>query len=103
MQIKNLIACCIYLVCHLIISGQLGILLYKNHTRDFFEIPLELFLATTLKVALSIFFFKIYKIPASYIFISVVLALITRIIFHGPYPMAILACWFFILKRDNRL
>ena len=103
MQIKNLIACCVYLVCHLIISGQLGILLYKNQTRDFFELPLELFIATTLRVALSILFLRIYKISASYIFVSVVLALITRIIFHGPYPLAILACWFFILRRYNRL
>ena len=103
MRIKNLSACCLYLVCHLTISGQLGMLLYENNTRDFFELPLELLIATTLRVALGILFLGVYRISISYVFASTVLALITRIIFHGPYPMAILACWFYILRRENRL
>jgi len=78
-------------------------LLYENNTRDFFELPLELLIATTLRVALGILFLGVYRISISYVFASTVLALITRIIFHGPYPMAILACWFYILRRENRL
>lgn len=103
MRIKNLLACCFYLLCHLTISGQLGMLLYENNTRDFFELPTELFVATTLRVALGILFLRVYRISTSYIFASTVLALVTRIVFHGPYPMAILACWFYILRRENRL
>lgn len=103
MRIKNLLACSLYLVFHLTISGQLGMLLYENNTRDFFELPLELLIATTLRVALGILFLRVYKISTSYIFASTVLALITRIVFNGPYPLAILACWFYFLSRENRL
>ena len=78
-------------------------LLYENNTRDFFELPLELLIATTLRVALGILFLRLYRISTPYIFASTALALITRIVFHGPYPMAILACWFYILRRENRL
>ena len=103
MSLKNLLACCLYLTGHLIVSGQLGMVLYENNTRDFFELPLALLIATALRIGLGILFLRVYKIPASYIFASTGLALITRIVFHGPYPMAILACWFFILKREQRL
>jgi len=103
MSLRNLIACCIYLVTHLTISGQLGRLLYQNNTRNFLELPLELLIATVLRVILGMAFLHVSKISSSYIFASTILALITRIIFHGPYPMAILACWFYILNRENRL
>jgi len=78
-------------------------LLYENNTRDFMELPLELFIATALRVILGMVFLHFSKISKSYIFASTILALITRVMFHGPYPMAILACWFYILKRENRL
>jgi len=103
MSFRNLIACCVYLVIHLTISGKLDMLLYENDTRDFLELPLELFIATALKVILGMVFLHFSKISMSYVFASTILGLITRIIFHGPYPMAILACWFFILKREHRL
>ena len=103
MQIKNLVACFIYLLCHLTISGQLEILLYENNVRDYFELETELAIATVLRVALGIFFLSAYRISTSHIFACTLLALITRIIFHGPYPLAILACWFYFLKRENRL
>lgn len=103
MSLKNLISCCIYLVIHLTISGKLGMLLYEHETRDFLELPLELFIATVLRVILGMVFLHLSKISTSYILASTILALITRIIFHGPYPMAILACWFYILKRESRL
>ena len=103
MSLKNLVACCIYLVIHQTISGNLGMLLYENDTRDFLEFPLELFIATALRVILGMVFLHFSKISTSYIFASTILALITRIIFHGPYPMAILACWFYILNKENRL
>ena len=103
MRIKNILACCIYLLSHLAISGQLGMLLYENNTRDFFELPLDLLIATILRVTFSALFLRFYKIRTPFIFASIALALITRIIFHGPYPMAILACWFYILNRENRL
>ena len=103
MSLKNLLACCLYLTVHLTISGQLGMLLYEHNTRDFFELPLALLIATALKIGLGILFLRVYTIPTSYIFASTGLALITRIAFHGPYPLAILACWFFILKREHRL
>ena len=103
MSLKNLISCCIYLVIHLTISGKLGMLLYEHETRDFLELPLELFIATALRVILGMVFLHLSKISTSYIFASTMLALITRIMFQGPYPMAILACWFYILKRESRL
>jgi hypothetical protein len=103
MSLRNLIACCIYLVIHLTISGKLEMLLYENDTRDYLELRLELFIATALRVILGMVFLHVSKISSPYIFASTILALITRIIFHGPYPMAILACWFYILKRGNRL
>ena len=103
MSIKNLFACCLYLTCHLTISGQLGMLLYENNTRDFFELPVELFIATSLRMFIGIIFLRLYKIATPYIVASTALALITRIVFHGPYPLAILACWFYFLTRENRL
>ena len=103
MSIKNLFNCCLYLICHLIISGQLGALLYENETRDFFDLPVELFIATSLRIFIGVIFLRLYKISTPYIIASTALALVTRIIFHGPYPLAILACWLYFLKRENRL
>ena len=103
MSIKNLLACCVYLICHLTISGQLGVLLYENNTRDFFELPVELFIATSLRILIGVIFLRSYKLSTPYITASTALALVTRIIFHGPYPLAILACWLYSLKRENKL
>jgi hypothetical protein len=103
MSIKNLLSCCIYLTCHLIISGRLGLLLHEHNTRDFFEVPTMLIIATTLRVFVGAFFLKFHRISSPYIFAATALALITRVLFHGPYPMAILACWLYILNREGRL
>ena len=78
-------------------------LLNEHESRDFLELPLEFFIATALGVILGMIFLHLSKISTSYIFASTILALITRIMFHGPYPLAILACWFYILKRENKL
>jgi len=101
MSLKSIFHVFIYLVLHQAASGPMGYLLYINNTRDFFDIPIALAVGTTYKIILAVVFLKIQKIQLIYILPIIGLALITRIVFHGPFPIAIIAGWFYLYTRKE--
>lgn len=101
MNIKRLFQVSIYLTFHLIASGSMNFLLFLNNTRDFFDIPIALIIGTFYKVLISFVFLKSQRIDKWLILPIITLAFITRLIFHGPFPIAIIAGWFFIINRQR--
>jgi hypothetical protein len=91
----------VYITLHLVSSGQQNYVLFLNQTSDFFDIPIALAVGTTYKVILAVLFLKIQKIEFIYILPIIGLALITRIVFHGPFPIAIIAGWFYLYSRKE--
>ena len=100
MKLRDLGIVIIYIILHLVSSGPMNYLLYLNNTRDFFDIPIALAVATY-KVIIAFIFLKVQKIELTYIIPIIGLALITRIVFHGPFPIGILAGWFYLYTRNN--
>ena len=101
MKLRDLGIVIIYIILHLVSSGPMNYLLYLNNTRDFFDIPIALAVGTTYKVIIAFLFLKVQKIELTYIIPIIGLALITRIVFHGPFPIGILAGWFYLYTRNN--
>ena len=101
MKLRDLGIVIIYIILHLVSSGPMNYLLYLNNTRDFFDIPIALAVGTTYKVIIAFIFLKVQKIELTYIIPIIGLALITRIVFHGPFPIGILAGWFYLYTRNN--
>jgi len=101
MKLRDLGIVIIYIILHLVSSGPMNYLLYLNNTRDFFDIPIALAVGTTYKVIIAFIFLKVQKIEFTYIIPIIGLALITRIVFHGPFPIGILAGWFYLYTRNN--
>ena len=101
MKLRDLGIVIMYIIFHLVSSGPMNYLLYLNNTRDFFDIPIALAVGTTYKVIIAFIFLKVQKIELTYIIPIIGLALITRIVFHGPFPIGILAGWFYLYTRNN--
>lgn len=101
MKLRDLGIVIMYMILHLVSSGPMNYLLYLNNTRDFFDIPIALAVGTTYKVIIAFIFLKVQKIELTYIIPIIGLALITRIVFHGPFPIGILAGWFYLYTREN--
>lgn len=101
MKLRDLGIVIMYIILHLVSSGPMNYLLYLNNTRDFFDIPIALAVGTTYKVIIAFIFLKVQKIELTYIIPIIGLALITRIVFHGPFPIGILAGWFYLYTRNN--
>ena len=101
MKLRDLGIVIMYIILHLVSSGPMNYLLYLNNTRDFFDIPIALAVGTTYKVIIAYIFLKVQKIELTYIIPIIGLALITRIVFHGPFPIGILAGWFYLYTRNN--
>jgi len=91
----------LYITLHLLSSGPMNYLLFVNETKDFLDIPIALFIGTTYKIFIAYLFLRIQKVELIYILPIIGLALITRIIFHGPFPIGILAGWFFLFNRQG--
>lgn len=92
-----------YLTLHLMASGPMNYLLYANHTRSFYDIPVALAVGTLYKILIGFAFLKAQKVQSMYFIPILLLALITRILFHGPFPIAILAGWFYLRQGSNSL
>ena len=102
MKLRDIGIVIVYITLHLLSSGPMNYLLFINQTRDFFDIPVALAVGTTYKVIIAFVFLKIQKVELIYILPIIGLALITRIVFHGPFPIGILAGWFFLYTRDTK-
>jgi len=102
MKLRDIGIVIVYITLHLLSSGPMNYLLIINQTRDFFDIPVALAVGTTYKVIIAFVFLKIQKVELIYILPIIGLALITRIVFHGPFPIGILAGWFFLYTRDTK-
>ena len=102
MKLRDIGIVIVYITIHLLSSGPMNYLLFINQTRDFFDIPVALAVGTTYKVIIAFVFLKIQKVELIYILPIIGLALITRIVFHGPFPIGILAGWFFLYTRDTK-
>ena len=101
MKLRDIGIVIVYITLHLLSSGPMNYLLFINQTRDLFDIPVALAVGTTYKVIIAFVFLKIQKVELIYILPIIGLALITRIVFHGPFPIGILAGWFFLYTRDT--
>ena len=101
MKLRDFGIVIVYITLHLLSSGPMNYLLYINQTRDFFDIPVALAIGTTYKVIIAFAFLKIQKVELIYILPIIGLALITRILFHGPFPVGILAEWFYLYTRKE--
>jgi len=101
MTLRAFISVITYITLHLLASGPMNYLLYLKNTRDFFDIPIALALGTAYKIIIAYFFMRFHKIDDGYILIIVILAFVTRVVFHGPFPIAVLAGWFFLTTRTK--
>ena len=102
MKLRDFGIVIVYITLHLLSSMQMDYLQFINQTRDFFDIPVALAIGTTYKVIIAFAFLKIQKVELIYILPIIGLALITRIVFHGPFPVGILAGWFFLYTRNTK-
>ena len=101
MTLRAFISVVTYITLHLLASGPMNYLLYINNTRDFFDIPIALVLGTSYKMIIAFFFMRFHKFDYGYIVVILLLAFITRVVFHGPFPVAVLAGWFFLTTRSK--
>ena len=101
MKLRDFGIVVLYITLHLLSSWPMNYLLFVNETKDFLDIPIALFIGTTYKIFIAYLFLRIQKVELIYILPIIGLALITRIIFHGPFPIGILAGWFFLFNRQG--
>lgn len=101
MKARDLLIVIFYITLHLVISGPMNYLLFLKNTSDFYDIPLFFSLGSIYKIILAFGFLKVQKIQTIYVLPIIALAFITRVVFHGPFPVGILAGWFFLYTRGR--
>lgn len=101
MKLRDFGIVVLYITLHLLSSAPINYLLFVNETKDFLDIPIALLIGTTYKIFIAYLFLRIQKVELIYILPIIGLALITRILFHGPFPIGILAGWFFLFNRQG--
>lgn len=101
MKARDLLVVIFYITLHLVISGPMNYLLFLKNTTDFYDIPLFFSLGSIYKIILAFGFLKVQKIQTIYVLPIIALAFITRVVFHGPFPVGILAGWFFLYTRGR--
>lgn len=102
MKTRDLLIVIAYIILHLVISGPMNYLLFLKNTTDFYDIPLFFSLGSIYKIILAFGFLKVQRIENIYILPVIALAFITRVVFQGPFPVGILAGWFFLYSRGRR-
>lgn len=101
MKARDLLIVIVYIILHLVISGPMNYLLFLKNTTDFFDIPVFFSLGSIYKILLAFGFLKVQRIQTIYILPIIALAFITRVVFQGPFPVGILAGWFFLYSRGR--
>jgi len=91
MKLRDLGIVILYMSAHLLFA-QLSEVLF---------LPIPRILDIAYKLLISFIFLRIQKVEMSYAVVIIALGLLTRSIFHGPYPWAIVAGWFYLYTRNN--
>ena len=101
MTLRAFISVITYITLHLLASGPTEYLMFLNNFKNFFDIPLALAISISYKIIIAFFFMRFHKFDYGYIAVILILAFITRVVFHGPFPVAVLAGWFFLTTRSK--